>query len=62
MGAVVGLTGIVGPLAMTQLFGYFSSAAAVIHFPGAPFFASASLMFGALLLLLRKARSSIGSD
>lgn len=60
MGAVVSLTGIVGPLAMTQLFGYFSSDAAVIHFPGAPFFASATLMLGALLLLLRQ-RSSMGS-
>ena len=60
LGAVVSLTGIASPLAMTQLFGYFSSDGAVIHLPGAPFFASATLMLGALLLLQRQ-RSSMGS-
>ena len=53
LGSVVSLSGIVGPLAMTQLFGYFAAPDAIVHFPGAPFFASASLMLAALLLLLR---------
>ncbi len=48
-GALTGLmsaTSIIGPLLMTQLFGYFTSKDAPIYFPGAP------MMMGALLTLL----------
>lgn len=48
-GALTGLmsaTSIIGPLLMTQLFGYFTASDAPIYFPGAPM-----LMGGALTLL-----------
>ena len=51
MGSLISLTGIVGPLLLTQLFGYFTSAAAPLHFAGAPFFASGTFMLIALMLL-----------
>jgi MFS transporter, DHA1 family, tetracycline resistance protein len=54
LGSLMSLTGIVGPLLMTQLFGYFSNPEAIVHFAGAPFFASASLMLVALVLLVRQ--------
>ena len=38
------LTMIVAPLFMTQLFGFFTSDAAPIYFPGAPFFTAGVLM------------------
>jgi len=47
-GALTGLmsvTTIIGPLLMTYLFSYFTSAKAPLIFPGAPF------LMGALLLL-----------
>ena len=54
LGSLMSLTGIVGPPMMTQLFGYFSNPEAVVHFAGAPFFASASLMLCSMVLLLRQ--------
>ena len=54
MGSLMSFTGIVGPLLMTQLFGYFSSPGAVVRFAGAPFFAAGSFMLIALLLLVRQ--------
>lgn len=48
------LSAIVGPPAMTQLFGYFTSAAAPLQVPGASFFAAALLSALALVLLLRQ--------
>jgi DHA1 family tetracycline resistance protein-like MFS transporter len=38
------LTGIVGPLIGTWVFGYFTSAAAPIALPGAPFFLGAAFI------------------
>jgi DHA1 family tetracycline resistance protein-like MFS transporter len=54
LGSLMSLTGVVGPLLMTQLFGYFSNPEAIVHFAGAPFFASASLMLISLVLLVRQ--------
>ena len=48
------LSSIAGPAAMAQLFGYFTSAAAPVQLPGAPFFAAAVLSGGALVVLLRQ--------
>ncbi len=48
------LSAIAGPPAMTQLFGYFTSAAAPLQLPGASFFAAALLSALALGLLLRQ--------
>ncbi|MCD7059931.1 TCR/Tet family MFS transporter [Pelagibacterium xiamenense] len=38
------LTAIIAPVAATQLFAFFTSSAAPIHFPGAPFFAAGMLV------------------
>lgn len=47
------LTAIIGPLAATQLFGFFTtSPRAPAYFPGAPFFAAGVLVIGAFLLFL----------
>jgi DHA1 family tetracycline resistance protein-like MFS transporter len=48
------LSAIVGPAAMAQLFGYFTSAAAPTQLPGAPYFAAALLSSLALVYLLRQ--------
>jgi len=50
------LSAILGPPMMTQLFGYFTSPAAPLQLPGAPFFAAALLSALALGLLLRQGR------
>lgn len=44
--SLVSLTAIFGPLLMTNLFGYFTGAAAPVYFPGAPFFTGALLVIG----------------
>jgi MFS transporter, DHA1 family, tetracycline resistance protein len=53
IGSMAGLVAILSPPFMTQLFAYFSSEGAIVHFPGAPFFAAALLTLAALALLLR---------
>ncbi len=45
---------ILSPLIMTQTFAFFSSPAAPLHLPGAPFLLSA-LMIGTCILILRRA-------
>lgn len=55
VGSLYGLTEIVGPILMTQLFALFSSPSAPFSFPGAPFAAAALLAFAALLIILRRA-------
>ena len=60
--SIYSLTAIVGPLMMTQLFGYFTSSAAPVYFPGAAFAFSAGLVLvGAMLFLrmIRAARSGV---
>ncbi|MEZ5504177.1 MAG: TCR/Tet family MFS transporter [Halioglobus sp.] len=53
IGSLGGLVAILSPPFMTQLFAYFSSDGAIVHFPGAPFFAAALFTLFALGLLLR---------
>jgi MFS transporter, DHA1 family, tetracycline resistance protein len=48
------LSAIVGPPLMTQVFGYFSRANAVVHFPGAAF-ATAALLTAACAVLFARA-------
>jgi DHA1 family tetracycline resistance protein-like MFS transporter len=58
LGSISGLTAIVAPVFMTQLFGYFTAPAAPVHFPGAAFFAAGLLELGSALLLARVIRRS----
>src|SRR5439155_436195 len=51
------LTAVVGPPLMTQLFGYFSSERARVHFPGAAFLFAALLAIAGLLLFVRATRA-----
>jgi len=53
IGSMSGLVAIFSPPFMTQLFSYFSSKGAIVHFPGAPFLAGAIFTLLALALLLR---------
>ena len=50
------LSSIVGPPLMTQVFGYFSSSAAPVYFPGAAFATAALLTLGSAALLVRALR------
>jgi DHA1 family tetracycline resistance protein-like MFS transporter len=50
------LSSIVGPPLMTQVFGYFSGASAVVHFPGATFLTAAVLTVLCALLFVRALR------
>ena len=47
--SVLGITMIISPLMMTQLFSFFSGPDALVYFPGAPFLAAAILMGLALI-------------
>ncbi len=48
---------VLGPPLMTQLFGKFSDPGAVVHFPGAPFFAAALLALASAIILLQVSKS-----
>jgi len=48
LSSVMSLTAIVAPVFMTQLFGYFTSDAAPLYFPGAPFLAAGVLLLGSI--------------
>ena len=48
--SLISATGVVGPLAMTSLFAYFTRPQAPLHFPGMPFLAGAALTLLALLV------------
>ena len=54
IGSLYGLTEIVGPIVMTQLFAAFSSPAAPFHFPGAPFALAALLAVASLWLVVSR--------
>jgi DHA1 family tetracycline resistance protein-like MFS transporter len=56
LASLASLAGILGPPLTTGLFGYFISAKAPLHVPGAAFFCGSTLMFIALLLALRSFR------
>ena len=60
IGSMSGLVAIISPPFMTEVFAYFSSGNAFVHFPGAPFFASAVLTIMALVLLVRTVRIHVG--
>lgn len=51
--SIMSLTGIVGPLVMNNLFYFFTNDHRPFLFPGAPFFLSAILALGCLLLVIR---------
>lgn len=51
LSSAAGITSIISPLLMTQLFGHFSKADAPVYFPGAPFAAAALLTIVAALPL-----------
>lgn len=52
--SIMSATGIIGPLMMTSIFGYFTHIESRLYFPGAPFFAGAIFVMIALILILRK--------
>lgn len=58
--SVLSLTAIVAPVLMTQLFGYFTSAAAPLYFPGAPFLTAACLMVACLIQFARVMTRIVG--
>lgn len=51
--SLVSATSVVGPPLMTQLFAYFTSQAAPVYFPGAPFLLGAVLTLISLVLAIR---------
>lgn len=51
--SLVSLTAIIGPLLMTGLFSWFTSAEAPVQFPGAPFLMGAALCLFSLMLGVR---------
>jgi DHA1 family tetracycline resistance protein-like MFS transporter len=60
LSSMMSLTAIVAPVMMTQLFSYFTGAAAPVYFPGVPFFTAGILTAVALVvatLVLRYAAS-----
>ena len=63
--SLTGLTAIVAPLVMTQMFRYFSAETAPIYFPGASFLLAGCLMVLAAILVLialtRPAKSAVES-
>jgi MFS transporter, DHA1 family, tetracycline resistance protein len=54
--SIFSLTTIIGPVMMTQLFGYFSSAEAPVYFPGAAFLFADVLVVVSFVLFLRATR------
>ncbi len=54
--SVMSLTSVVGPLIMTQLFAYFTSSAAPIQLPAAPFWLASVLIFFSWLLIVNGLR------
>lgn len=58
LSSLVGLTGIIGPLIATGLFGYFISEAAPVKIPGAAFYSGALMTTVAIVLAIRCTRKS----
>jgi DHA1 family tetracycline resistance protein-like MFS transporter len=58
LSSLASLAGILGPVLATGLFGYFISARAPAHVPGAAFFCGSVLMVIALLLAMRSFRKA----
>lgn len=57
--SLISATAIVGPPAMTNLFAYFTSPAAPVQFPGAPFLAGAVLILVSVVLAARSLASYV---
>lgn len=55
--SLISLTTIIGPPLMTNLFAYFTSSAAPLYFPGAPFLMGAVLTLISLVLAIRSLSS-----
>ncbi len=53
LASVSSLTAILSPPFMTQIFGFFTTAAAPVYFPGAPYIVAAFLTLAALAVFLR---------
>jgi len=51
--SLMSVTSIIGPLLMTQLFGYFTASNAPVYFPGAPMLMGAVLTLFSMLLAMR---------
>jgi DHA1 family tetracycline resistance protein-like MFS transporter len=56
--SIYSLTSILGPVIMTQLFGYFTSSSAPFYFPGAAFLCAALLTVFCLVVFARAARGA----
>jgi DHA1 family tetracycline resistance protein-like MFS transporter len=56
MGSLQGLAGLVGPVVFSGSFAYVTSPTALWRVTGAPFFISAALSLGALVLTVRSGR------
>lgn len=54
--SLISATGVVGPLLMTYLFGYFTGPKAPVQFPGAPFLLGAVLTLVSVMLAVRSLR------
>ena len=54
--SLISVTGVVGPLMMSYLFGEFTRRGAPVHFPGAPFLLGAVLALGSVGLAVRSLR------
>ncbi len=59
--SLLSLATIIGPLAMTQAFAFFTSPKAPVHLPGAAFFLAVVLALGSLAIVLRAAPVTSGS-
>ncbi|GAB3587490.1 TCR/Tet family MFS transporter [Hymenobacter daeguensis] len=54
--SLISVTGVIGPLMMSYLFGEFTRKGAPVHFPGAPFLLGAVLALGSVALAVRSLR------
>lgn len=56
--SLMSLTSIIGPLLMTNLFSFFTSARAPVHFPGAPFLLGGLLMLASSIIAFKSLRQT----
>jgi DHA1 family tetracycline resistance protein-like MFS transporter len=62
MASLASIAAIISPIFMTQLFSYFSTPAAPVVFPGAPYLVSGVFVFCCVLICLRTVPKKMGSD
>jgi len=60
--SLASIAAIISPIFMTQLFSYFSTPAAPVVFPGAPYLVSGVFVFCCVLICLRTVPTKMGSD